>query len=264
MKAEFLLTREKRRELDVVQIANQEYRLHFHSHIEICLVTDGEMEVWINDQRRVLRKGDISVAWSYDAHAYYTPEFSYSISAIIPPHMFEEFLPLLDNRHASSPFLSDPALFECLYKLMKELSECDEELTSKGYIYVILGTLIKNMNFEENPKQSDRRLSSKVLIYLNEHFREKLNLFDVAHALGYSPNHMSYMFKNTMRLTFNQYLALLRLREAVILMREGKKSITDCAFESGFQSLRSFYRAFQTEYGCTPKEFLNEINSETE
>jgi len=163
---------------------------------------------------------------------------------------------------ASSPFLSDPVLFDRLYALMKDLSVCEDELTRKGYIYIILGTLIKNMSFEENPNQSDRRLSSKVLIYLNEHFREKLNLIDVAHALGYSPNHMSYMFKNTMRLSFNQYLALLRLRESVILMQEGKKSITDCAFESGFQSLRSFYRAFQNEYGCTPREFLNEISIE--
>lgn len=264
MKAEFLLTREKKRELEVVEIANQEYRLHFHSHIEICLVTDGEMEVWINDQRRVLTKGDISVAWSYDAHAYYTPKYSYNISAIIPPQMFEEFLPLLDNRHASSPFLTDHVLFERLYVLMKELYECEDELTRKGYIYVILGILIKNMSFEENLEQSDRRLSSKVLMYLSEHFREKLNLFDAARSLGYSPNHMSLMFKNTMRLSFNQYLNLLRLREAVILMREGKKSITDCAFESGFQSLRSFYRAFQNEYGCSPREFLNEINSEIE
>ncbi len=261
MKAEFLLTREKRRELDVVEIENQEYRLHFHSHIEICLVTDGEMEVWINDQRKLLGKGDISVAWSYDAHAYYTPSYSYNISAIIPPQMFEEFLPLLENRHASSPFLSDPVLFDRLYALMKELSKCEEELTRKGYIYVILGTLIKNMNFEESFVRSDRQLSSKVLIYMNEHFREKINLLEVAHALGYSPNHMSLMFKNTMRLTFNQYLTLLRLRESVILMREGKKSITDCAFESGFQSLRSFYRAFQSEFGCTPREFLNVIDS---
>jgi AraC-like DNA-binding protein len=260
MKAEFLLQREKKRELDVVEVANQEYRLHFHSHIEICLVTDGEMEVWINDQRKLLGKGDISVAWSYDAHAYYTPTYSYSISAIIPPQMFEEFLPLLDNRHASSPFLSDPVLFDSLYTLMKALSACDEDLTCKGYVYVILGTLIKNMNFEKDVARSDRRLSSKVLIYMNEHFREKMNLLDVAHALGYSPNYMSLMFKNTMRLTFNQYLTLLRLRESVILMREGEKSVTDCAFESGFQSLRSFYRAFQTEYGCTPREFLSEID----
>lgn len=261
MKAEFLLQREKIRKLEVTEISNQTYRLHFHSHIEICLVTDGELEVWINDQRKILKKGEISVAWSYDAHAYYAPENARSISAIIPPHLFEEFLPLLKNRHASYPFLSDPVLFEELYDLMKKLSACKEELTCKGYVYVILGTLIKNMNFEESPVHSDRRLSSKVLMYMNEHFHEKINLSDVAHALGYSPNHMSLMFKNTMRLTFNQYLALLRLRETVILMREGEKSITDCAFESGFQSLRSFYRAFQSEYGCTPKEFLNEISS---
>jgi AraC-like DNA-binding protein len=33
-------------------------------------------------------------------------------------------------------------------------------------------------------------------------------------------------------------------------------TVTAAALESGFQSLRSFYRAFQAEFGCTPREYL--------
>ena len=49
---------------------------------------------------------------------------------------------------------------------------------------------------------------------------------------------------------------MLRLRETVLLMRAGKMSITACALESGFGSMRSFYRAFREEFGCTPKEYF--------
>ena len=44
-------------------------------------------------------------------------------------------------------------------------------------------------------------------------------------------------------------------------MKNEDKSITECAFESGFQSLRTFYRAFEAEFGCSPRTFLAETAS---
>ncbi len=258
MTAEFLLSREKRDALTAARVKNLTYRLHFHSHIELCLVLDGEIEVTVNEQQRLLKKGEMSVAWSYDAQSYYTPTYSDSISIVIPPNMFEEFSPLLENRHTRKPFITDPALFDKIYHWVEELMGCEDELSRKGFIYIILGKLFKSMSFEENTEKPDRSLSLKVLFYLNEHYKEKLNISDVAHALGYSPNYMALMFKNTIRLSFNQYLTLLRLRKSVMLMREGR-SITESALESGFQSVRSFYRAFQSEFGCTPRSFISDL-----
>ena len=85
-----------------------------------------------------------------------------------------------------------------------------------------------------------------------------LTLASVAHDLGYHPNYLSHLFKSRLRIGFHQYLTLLRLREAVLLMKNENKSITECAFESGFQSLRTFYRAFEAEFGCSPRAFLAE------
>jgi AraC-like DNA-binding protein len=44
-----------------------------------------------------------------------------------------------------------------------------------------------------------------------------------------------------------------------MLMREKRMSITDCAMESGFGSLRTFYRVFEEEFGCSPHEYLKQI-----
>ena len=259
MQAEFLLITEKSNALTITEVENREYRLHFHSNIELCLVLEGEIEVWINDHRRLLRAGELSVAWSHDAHSYRTPKHSVSLSTIIPPRFYHEFSPLLANHRASDPFLSEPALFAQILALARAAQKCDDDLMRKGYIYIILGTLLKHMRFDEEPPQ-DPQFSSQVLLYLSGHFRENLSIASVAHALGYHPNYLSHSFKSTLRIGFNQYLNLLRLREAVLLMREGEKSITECALESGFQSLRTFYRAFQSEFGCTPREYLNKAS----
>lgn len=254
MQAEFLLITEKSDALTISEVENRKYRLHFHSNIELCLVLEGEIEVWINDQHRTLRQGELSVAWSYDAHAYRTPTHSVSLSTIIPPRLYHEFLPLLANRHTRDSFVGDPVLFETIRSCVRAAAASDDELVRKGYVYVILGTLLSHMHPKAEAPPTDPQLSSGVLLYLNEHFREDLTLDSVAHALGYHPNYLSHIFKSTLHVGFHQYLTLLRLRDAVLLMKDEEKSITDCAFESGFQSLRTFYRAFQVEFGCTPRK----------
>ena len=112
MQAEFLLSREQNGRLEAGDTPNRNYRFHFHSHIEICVVTEGELEVWINDQRRVLGEGEISVAWSYDAHSYRTVGSSRSLWIVIPPDFFGDIIPVLGERQARESFLNDPFLFE--------------------------------------------------------------------------------------------------------------------------------------------------------
>ena len=262
MQAEFLLDREKNRQLDIYISMDQAYRMHFHSHIEVCLVLNGEMKVWIRDQRSLLKKGQLSVAWSYDPHGYQTPTHSEVLSIIVPPGLFQEFQPRLQNRHNSNLFLHDPELFRSIYDWSMAAQNSDDELIRKGYIYLILGTLMKRVEFEELSNQADQQLTSQVLMYLSEHFRKPLDLGTVASSLGYHPTHLSHMFKSTLQIGFNQYLTLLRLRESLLLMQKGKKSITECAFESGFQSLRTFYRVFRENFGCSPREYVTKTTKE--
>lgn len=256
MQAEFLLSREQNSKLEAGDTPNRSYRFHFHSHIEISIVTEGEMEVWINDQCRVLREGEISVAWSYDAHSYRTIGSSRSLWIVIPPDFFSEILPTLGQQQARESFLSDPFLYEKLGDAIRSIIESKSEITRRGYVYVILGQLLERVRFEKAENERDLRLASRVLIYLNHTFREELTLTDVAQALGYHPSYLSRAFKSTLHIGFNHYLTVLRLREAILLMREENRTVTAAALESGFQSLRSFYRAFQAEFGCTPREYL--------
>jgi len=53
-----------------------------------------------------------------------------------------------------------------------------------------------------------------------------------------------------------QYVNILRLRNALLLMKNRKHTHTYCALESGFPSVRTFYRVFQSEMHCSPREYL--------
>ena len=257
MKSSFLLQREIKNVFEHGRHHNPSFHAHFHSHIEIYMFHSGQVEILINDRRQVLGAGEIAVAFSYDSHGYRTIAEADAEYLIIPRDYCKEILPLLEQRKITNPFINDPTTYKIISEAMSRLSENPNELTTRGLIYTILGAILDHTQFSEDKAQSvASHFSSEILIYISEHFREELTLPILAKRFGYNPSYLSRNFKETFGISFCKYITMLRLREAILLLKNGDISVTECAFESGFGSTRSFYRAFQEEFGVTPKEYF--------
>lgn len=257
MQADFLLKRELVKELEYGRDRSPNFIVHFHSHIEIYLIRSGAVEILVNDQRKVLHEGEISVAFSYDAHGYRTVGEGEADYLIIPTAYCAEIMPALTGKRMNTPFINDPKTYQIVSDCMKKIREEIHEVARRGYIYVILGTLLGHASQDKEGAAQSPRCSADILIYISEHFREELSLSEIAKEFGYHPSYLSRMFRQTFSITFGRYLTMLRLREVVLLLRAGNKSITECAMESGFGSMRSFYRSFHDEFGCTPSEYFD-------
>ena len=70
---------------------------------------------------------------------------------------------------------------------------------------------------------------------------------------------MNRYFKASFGITLGQYITTVKLRHALRMLREGKHDMTYCAMESGFSSMRTFYRSFRQEFGCSPKEYIAQL-----
>lgn len=259
MQAEFHLKREQTNQLEYGRGHKANRSVHFHSQIEVYFVLEGKIEVWINDKHRVLGAGEMSVALSYDAHGYREVTPSRYAYLVIPTDLLHEFLPLFTERRTGDPFVNDPAVFEKTYNAFCELSPDAGELSTRGYIYVILGTLLSRLPTERRHESQNPRSHARLLMYIGEHFREELSLTEVATAFGFHPSYLSRVFRETFGISFHRYVTMIRLREAILLLRDGQHSVTACAMESGFGSVRTFYRSFLDEFGCTPKEYLEGV-----
>lgn len=257
MRAEFGIEREKQNILFYKTYTDTKGLFQFHSQIEIMIVDEGELEVVINDKRRLLKAGEASVALSYDAHAYKTPVSSVSSMLIIPTFLCEEFLVAMKNKRVTNPFICDPVAMRKINGFYHEIKTGKlNEIELKGYIYAILGIVMDCISFEEAQKSIDPDLSSTLLFYINENYKKDISLGGVAEHFGYSRSYISRYFKNCFNIGFNQYITVIRLKNALALLQERKHSITYCALESGFNSVSTFYRVFQNEFGCSPKEYF--------
>ena len=257
MRADFNLKREMKNELAFGRITGQNFYVHFHSHIEIYTVRRGELEVLVNGRQRVLREGEIAVAFSYDSHGYRAISESETNYLIIPRSYISDILHIIDCRRDDSPFISDPKVFKTVSEMMDRLiDEKNNEISKRGYVYSVLGAILDNVHSTDSDGAQVEVFSPEILKYISENFREELTLNMLAKKFGYNPSYLSHNFRENFGLSFIKYLTMLRLREAVLLMSNGKNGITECAIESGFGSMRSFYRAFREEFGMTPGEYF--------
>ena len=260
MQAVFGLNRESNNTLFFKNWENDSGIFHFHSQIELYFVDDGEMEVTIGDSTKVLGKSQMSVALSYTPHAYKTINRSTSSTLIIPMYFCEEFIEATNGKRATDPFITDTKTVQLIKNYATLLMRKDiNDIERKGYIYVILGILMSTLTFEDTDAPPNDYLASKLLFYINENFKNDISPASVAAHFGYTQSHVSRCFRGRFNITMIKYLTIVRLKNALMLMYERKHSITYCALESGFSSVRTFYRAFSEEFSCSPKEYMKQF-----
>ncbi len=260
MQATFHIKREQNRQFHIEHYNKMGGALHFHSHIEILLVRRGAAEVCIGGEREVLRANEVAVVMSYEPHRFCSMgEDAAYTDMFIPTHLCPEFLEAVQNKRVHHPFLRDAETAARVFAAADELARQDlNHIERQGYIHIVLGTILKQLTFEPVRTPQDTDLPARMLFYINEHYKEEISPAVLAKALGYSADHLAKCFRACFHLGLGRYVNTVRLKNAVTLMREGKLSMTACALESGFPSLRTFYRVFSEEFGCAPREYLKQ------
>ena len=262
MKAEFGIERELEDKLRIIDYHNGNGDFHFHSQIEICLVEAGEIDALVNNHLRRLKKGELSVSLGYDTHLYTPVVDSRFTVLILPNDICRDFLPFADGRTIANPFITDKGPADLIISCFNAIRQNrNNALVAKGNAYIILGLIAENVAFKESSFCGDNDFISKILLYIHDNFSDDISLASVSKHFGYNPSYLSHLFKSCFNLGITRYINILRLKSAVTLLKDKKHGTSFCALESGFKSLRTFYRIFKSEFGCTPKEYISKINT---
>ena len=105
------------------------------------------------------------------------------------------------------------------------------------------------------PVGAHNRLLRGVVNYIHRNLNHRLSIEDIAAEAGLSRSYLSTVFRQSMGVPLNRYIADAKLDEAARLLRYTDRSIADIAEYLCFSSQSHFQQVFKAKFGVTPRTY---------
>ncbi|HHV13325.1 MAG TPA: AraC family transcriptional regulator [Clostridiales bacterium] len=234
---------------------------HFHSALELVYVHSGVMEATLNGKLYRIQGRELLLVPSYTVHRYSTPVQSDTIVMIIPLSYIPAFQRILGGRIFSLSHIPDNSLTKevarCMQCCCGVKQNTPDSMAIRGYIHVILALLTESIPLEDMCPGDDNALVRNILSYLHSNYKRSLSLNSVADEFGYSASRFSHIFNKHVGCSISEYVNTLRCKQVAGLLLDGEESITQAAMSAGFNSMRTFYRAFMQVFGVSPSKYVS-------
>jgi len=145
---------------------------------------------------------------------------------------------------------SMPAAFGCMARLNSVF-----ETLLRHVPYQIL-----DQTQQVNQTKTQERLR-RILLYIQEHYREPIRLSEIARQEDLSESHVSRFFREQLNITLQDYLTRLRVEAAMPLLKNTDLSATCIAYECGFSDPKYMNQGFEKLLGMHPHQWRAETQS---
>ncbi len=113
------------------------------------------------------------------------------------------------------------------------------------------------MNHKTDTAKDYNERINRVLLYINNHLGENLDLKQLAEISNFSPFHFHRIIRAHLGEALGTYIVRTRLEVAARLLEFSKEAIGDIAWKIGYETPAAFSTAFKNRFGVSPIEFRN-------
>lgn len=239
---------------------------HWHSEIEVIYCLEGSFAAAVDGRAFDVSAGQTLFVGSAEPHEYSAVAAGTKCLVIeIGAGLLKNDFRTLSERAFAKPVSDTPQEIRRLFD--KILTELKQPETAAGK-WTITGCLFELSAFmqrglADNAGASGKKLQrisaiqrvDKVLEYLRENYHKRLTVEDAAKFTGYEKSNFCKQFKTATKMTFHQYLNMVRIGKACILLSSGDDSVGTVAEKTGFPETKTFCRVFKAFMGATPGEY---------
>jgi len=217
----------------------------------LCLVSGGRGTLRTDYGKNELRSGSIFFCFEnvpYSVENFENMEVMYiTFSGSRCPDLFSRFA----ISPVSPVFEGNEGLLSFWKNAIGKANEKNIDLLSES---VLLYTFSHMSVISES---GEKQVIGEILRFVDENFTDaSLSLESVAKELGYSSKYISRAFKESMNITFSEYLKNLRIQRAILLMEHGIISVKNAALLSGYRDPLYFSSVFKKTVGLSPSEYI--------
>ncbi|MGE4585936.1 MAG: AraC family transcriptional regulator [Mangrovibacterium sp.] len=256
---------------------------HFHPEYELVYVIKSFGKRFVADHAEDFKEGDLVLLGPNLPHfwknneLFYSGDPRYQVNAVVV-HFPEDFLAhelesyseffrigkLLKRaaRGISFPSEVSAKIGPQLRKLLKKKGL--EQLL--GFIRILDklagtegGRLLSSENYQPDFLEWPSERMERVMHLINTGYREPISQETIARRIGMNSSAFSRYFREKTGKSFTNFVSEMRIGYACKLLQEGKLSVSQIGFESGFNNLSNFNRSFRKINSCTPTQYRNQF-----
>lgn len=166
----------------------------------------------------------------------------------------------IDPEHLTGHFHDSSFILTCVQQMILARSlTYHNELKRQAALLQILATLIEiHHDTLSNEEQNDypyRIYLQQAVDYMNDHIKENIKISEVAAHIGIDRSYLSGIFKNTLKISPQEYLLTLRMDHAAGLLKNTQDKISSIAADVGYEDPLTFTKMFKKYKGMSPSEW---------
>lgn len=150
----------------------------------------------------------------------------------------------------------NPEIEEQFYKILESHAyKYSSQINVFAHVYKALGLIIeeRGINIEKN---DPTKYINEIVTYIeNNYHNADLSLNTVASILHLHPKYFCRLFHKKMGCSFIEYLNMLRIKKAAMLLKTSSLSIKQISFAVGFDNPLYFSRVFKNYCLLSPKNY---------
>lgn len=251
--------------------------LHWHNEYEIIKVNSGTLLLSIDGEQYKLHSGDIVILKDGVLHSGSPKDCKYQcllfdLRFLLKDNFIgnknlhkilnhEKNIQLFFTKDMTTPY----KILEEIFYIMEE-KEDGYEFKILGEFYNLLGCIERNNYYDSTisiaPKNKRRLLQlKKVLLYIESNYNTNIALDDLSRCANMNSNYFCKYFKEMTDRTPMEYLNYYRVELACDQITISDKTMTEIAFDCGFNDLSYFIKVFKKYKNITPYQYSKSISN---
>lgn len=244
---------------------------HWHNEFEILRVKRGKLRLYLNGVEYSLERGDIALIGGGVVHSGKPSECVYEC-VVFDLNMlcrsstdatFPKILPVINGAIPANCLLraEDGMVYITACALIDTLCGRSEyyEFSVYSYLYRLFGLLLEGGCFKTDRQPRRGSHQSEIMVtllnWIEKHYSEHISLTEMASLCGINEKYLCRLFKSYTNRTPMDYVNRFRVDRSALSLAVNNRSVTEAAFENGFNDLSYFSRTFRKYKGVTPKKY---------
>ncbi|MEO3408060.1 AraC family transcriptional regulator [Mucilaginibacter sp. CAU 1740] len=227
---------------------------------ELIFLGSNIPHVWHNTQEQAV--DDEQIPYAHSLSIYFNPsKLLMHLSAFGNVRKIESFL----NKAQRGVELNGKCR-EAVVKLMYQILQQEglQKIITLLEILNIMSSdeeysLLASINYTNQYQYHDSKRMDQVFKYIFDNFREDISLNTIADVANMNTFAFCRFFKARTQKSFTQFVNETRIGYACKLLANKDHSITDIAYECGFNNVSNFNRFFKVIKKASPREYRNQI-----